>query len=179
MRRAFIPIAIATGAGLSIVIKLTRIASVEGSVQELGPIKVGAAAPDGELTALSGEKQSIASMQGQAVLFLFGATWCGPCRAMLRPLRELADSTSSLRAIIVDVDVNEPIETVRAHYARRSTGLVRVTMDPSGRVAERFGVSAFPTLVIVNSQGVVQLIRVGALFELDTIRKVLEEAAHQ
>jgi thiol-disulfide isomerase/thioredoxin len=157
----------------SVGLKATGRGRVEGAVEQLGKLKVGQPVPDGELLTLRGEHLSISSLQGKTSLLEFGATWCGPCRSMLRPLRELANR-SAPAVQIVSVDVGESQADVTAHYARRDTGNLRIALDPSGSVAQQLGVEAFPTLVLLDARGRVQLINVGAVRDMAPIAQRIE-----
>jgi len=140
---------------------------------QIGKLKVGQPVPDGELLTLRGEHLSISSLQGKTSLLEFGATWCAPCRSMLKPLRELADKSGPATQI-VSVDVGESQADVTAHYARRDTGNLRIALDPSGSVAQLLGVEAFPTLVLLDARGRVQLINVGAVRDMAPIAQRIE-----
>jgi thiol-disulfide isomerase/thioredoxin len=165
------------GVVLSVALKATGFNRIEGAVQELGPLKVGARAPDGMVESVSGAEVALASMRGRAVLLEFGATWCGPCRAMFPSLRALQSTNASRPVDVVTVDVGESAEVVRKHYAARKVGGVKIMLDPSGDVAVRYGVHAFPTLVIVDKQGTVRMIHVGGMRDFGPVEHLVEELA--
>jgi len=162
------------GAALSVALKATGIDRIEGTTQELGPLKVGASAPEATVEAMSGGGFTLGSLRGHVVLLEFGATWCGPCRATLRPLRELQSKDASRSLEVVAVDVGESVDVVRKHYAARKYGGIRVALDPAGDVADRFGVHAFPTLVAIDRAGVVRMIHVGGFHDIEPIERFVE-----
>ena len=160
------------GAALSVALKATGVGRIEGTTPELGPLKVGAPAPDATMEAMSGGNIRLVSLRGSTVLLEFGATWCGPCRATLRPLRELQFKNAVRSLEVAAVDVGESADVVRKYYAARKYGGLRVAFDPAGDVSERFGVNAFPTLVAIDRAGVVRLIHVGAFHDIEPIERL-------
>lgn len=68
---------------------------------------VGNTVPDAEGT-IDGERFRLAELRGKVVVLEFGATWCGPCRAMAPRLDDLADryAEKPLRVLQVDTDEN-------------------------------------------------------------------------
>lgn len=165
------------GVTISVALKGTGFGRSEGAVQELGPLKVGGPAPDAALQTMSGGELSLALLRGRAVLLEFGATWCGPCRAMLRPMRDLQARNASRPPDVISVDVGESVDVVRRHYATHKYGGIRIALDPTGAVSERYGVRAFPTLVVVDRGGIVRMINVGSIWNIEPVQHVVEELA--
>jgi thiol-disulfide isomerase/thioredoxin len=90
---------------------------------------------------------------GQVVLLDFWASWCAPCRQsfpwMAQLLRRFGD-----RGVlhVVAVNLDEDPEAA-AHFLRGDDlGFVHLH-DPSGILAERFGVAAMPTSILFDREG--------------------------
>ena len=74
------------------------------------------------------------------VLVDFFATWCGPCKMMMKnvfPLKEVGDYLNA-RFVCVKID---------AEVAGRAK-VVKVDIDASPDLAQRFGVMSVPTLAV-------------------------------
>ena len=57
-------------------------------------------------------------------LIKFGASWCGPCRAMMPILEELKD-----KVVIEDIDVDEVDPVVLTNYKIRNIPVLIITKD--------------------------------------------------
>jgi thiol-disulfide isomerase/thioredoxin len=68
---------------------------------------------------MSGQEMTLSSLRGKPVLLNFWATWCGPCRAEIPKLNELAQKYPKLT--IIGVDVAEDRDTISGFLKQQST----------------------------------------------------------
>jgi peroxiredoxin len=110
------------------------------------------AAPAFALEDLAGRRVSLADFRGRAVFLNFWATWCAPCREEFPAMVTLSRELGEQGLAVVAVNFQEDREAVRA-FAREFGVPFPVLLDPSGGVAERYGVRALPTTVFGDRQG--------------------------
>ena len=106
-------------------------------------------------TRLSGSGDSVgggSSRTARMTLLDFWASWCGPCRESVPDLKALQRTYGSdqLEVISVDEDKNE---NAGRSYASEHGMNWAVQYDSSGATARRHNVSAFPTFILVDSNG--------------------------
>jgi thiol-disulfide isomerase/thioredoxin len=133
-------------------------------------------APDFKVKDLDGKELSLEAVKGKVVLLNFWATWCGPCRAEIPSLIELQtrykDRLQIIGMVVDDEDENAIREVVKdesINYPVALTTLpVRLAYD---------GVTALPTVFIINPEGRVVQKHVGlfnpALYETE-VRALLD-----
>jgi thiol-disulfide isomerase/thioredoxin len=101
---------------------------------------------------------------GKILVLDFFATWCSPCIAELPELERLRADLQTKRDIeFVLVGTNrggDTPERVRAFAQRRHISLP-VAFDPEQRTMHAFGLSGFPTLVVIDRTGHVRLTHSG------------------
>ena len=100
---------------------------------------------------LNGRTWTSVDFAGKVVVLNFWATWCPPCKEEMPSLQTLHDISDS-HTLVLAVNVNEPAARV-ARYAQ-STGLsLPIVLDPKSEMVRRFGVTAFPTTVLIGPEG--------------------------
>ena len=137
--------------------------------------QVGHAAPDFQVTGLSGERVALSDYAGQPVLLSFSATWCPDCQKEAPLLRDLQAIHPDV--MVIAVDIQEPAETVAA-YAQAHSLTYFVGLDEEGTLMEQYHIKAIPTLLFIDREGVIRSRLVGidgTLAELEEHLEAIQE----
>jgi cytochrome c biogenesis protein CcmG, thiol:disulfide interchange protein DsbE len=126
---------------------------------------VGKPAPDFALEVLTGgsagDRVHLDELKGQAVILDFWATWCEPCQR-IAPMLDRVSRKHNGKGLVV-VGVNTSDQPGRAPAFAKEKGLsYPIVYDDGDQVAQRYGVTTLPTLVVINSKGAVLAIRIGS-----------------
>jgi len=139
----------------------------------------GKQAPDFTLESIDGSNISLSELKGNTVVLDFWATWCGPCRRSLPELNQLYKDKAGENLKVFAINIKEDKEQVESFL--KSAGLsLPVLLDKDGQVAKEFGVKGIPQTVVIDKQGAVKKVFVGAgpgTFE--QLRQQLEGAANE
>ena len=119
-------------------------------------------APDFKLESLDGKEVSLADFKGNVVVLDFWATWCGPCRASMPHLQALsADKELAGKGLkVVAVDAEEEKGDVQG-FIQKAGYTFAVLLDKDGKMVKDYGVSGFPTTVVVGRDGTVKNVFLG------------------
>lgn len=131
-----------------------------------------------EFVSLDGDKASLASLRGRAVLLNLWATWCLPC---IKEIPELAllhkfYETAGLVVVGVSIDDADAIDKVRRFVSERKIPFP-VWLDPEMQISRSLRVQGVPATFVIDRAGRIVLRRVGAITADDpAIGKALRRA---
>ncbi len=160
-----------------------------GTAQSISPLD-GKPAPAFALNDLSGNKVSLESYRGKAVLINFWATWCGPCRLETPWIVELRNkyAAQGFEVLGVDTEGDDLEKKDKAGWAKATAAAGKfvaeekipypVLLDGDSISHDYGGLDNLPTSYFVDRKGVVVAAQVGLTSESD-IESKIEKALKQ
>lgn len=113
-------------------------------------------APDFSFKTLEGETISNSALRGKVVLLDFWGTWCPPCRASVPTLVSIHKKFSDRPFQIVGVSSDNDEDKWKAFIAAQKMSWSEY-IDLSGSVQALFEVHEFPTYIVLDRGGVIQM----------------------
>lgn len=105
---------------------------------------------------------AFSEMTKQPTLLVFFDTLCVHCLAGVQTANEASDTAQRLGAQIIYIDSPGENAQITQQYMARLQIDPPVALDAHGRVASRYGVSFFPTMILVDAHGIIRDVWVGA-----------------
>lgn len=133
-------------------------------------------APPFEVTTLEGKKVSLDSLAGKVVLLDFWGTWCPVCRRDSDYVQSLEDSFPKDRFVLLEVDSGDSRAAWTTYIQENHLEGVQV-QDERSKLGSLFRVSAYPTYVVLDGDGIIRMRVRGARGDLrGEIRELLAES---
>lgn len=132
--------------------------------------------PDFAITTLDGRHIDSDDLLGKVVLLDFWSTWCGPCRASLPDLKSTARHFAKDGLIVISISADHDEATWREFVAKEKMEWPQY-IDSDSKMRRLFSVHAFPTYMIIDSEGIIQPIVVGSgTFQQDKVEEEIKRA---
>jgi len=152
------------------------VAGADAPPQPQLAVKVGAAAPDFNLTNLDGNRVTLASLKGKVVLLDFWATWCGPCKAAMPTIQKLHAASMDKGVVILGVNTWEKSADAAKDYMARKKFTYGCLLNGDD-LAKAYGLTGIPTLVIIGKDGMVAMADMGLSDDTGaSLRKAIDAA---
>lgn len=116
-------------------------------------------APDFTLVDQYGSTHTLSDYKGKTVFLNFWATWCPPCRAEMPEIQEIYEEYGSNESDVIVLGIASPDMGKEGSAAHISAFLEEngytypVVMDTDGIIAYTYGVNAYPTTFMIDSDG--------------------------
>jgi peroxiredoxin len=103
---------------------------------------------------------TLAGLRGEVVIVDFWATWCGPCKRAIPQLEALQAEFKGQGLTVVGISDEEKATLTK--FTAKSPIKYTVAYDADRGVNRAYMVSALPTLFVIDHEGVVRDIHIGA-----------------
>ena len=128
--------------------KIIKSATAPANVSQL----VGKPLELSGVTDLGGELEW-ASYRGKVVLVDFWASWCGPCRAQMPKIKAIYEELDRKKFDVVAVNLDRSAEAFEEYSKEHQSPWPNVIGDDGRALAEQYGVTALPTMMVVDGEG--------------------------
>lgn len=163
-------------------------AADSGAPEFVSPLN-GKPAPGFALTDLKGNKVTLTSYRGKAVMINFWATWCGPCKIETPWLVELRNkyAAQGFEVLGVDTEGDELKKDDKAGWAKATAAATKfanqedisypVLLDGDSISRDYGGLDDLPTSFFVDRKGVIVAAQMGLTSEQDLESKIKKALA--
>ena len=133
-------------------------------------------APAFTLTTSEGEQMSLDDMGGKVVLLDFWATWCGPCKESLPEIQRIAKKFADQPFVVISISSDKD-ENAWKNFIQRNHMTWPQYRDANGALSRAYGVSTIPHYFSIDTDGVLQSVKVGSGADVEgDVRKLVKKA---
>ncbi len=127
-----------------------------------------------QLPSVDGRKLGPKSFPGQVVVVDFWATWCLPCRLQAQILEPIYQQYKGRGVQFLAADSGEELAEVKK-FLKEKPFPYPVLLDSDQAVSTKLGLSALPTLMVIDKQGKVAYFEPGVA-DADSLHEILRKA---
>ena len=133
-------------------------------------------APPFEVTALDGSRFNLDAMGGRVVLIDFWATWCGPCKAELPHMQQIARDFAGQPLVILSVSWDADEAKWKEFIAKNGMTWMQYR-DADHKLSDQFGINAIPHYFTIDSDGVLTAEMLGSDSDVEgKLKKLMVKA---
>ena len=138
--------------------QLANSAKYEDEERKAEEAVVNKPSADWETTDLDGKKQRLVDYRGKVVILDFWYRGCGWCIKAMPQIKEVADHYRDKPVAVLGMNTDR--EATDAQFVVDQLKLNYPTLKATG-LPEKYGIQGFPTLIIIDAEGVVRARDVG------------------
>lgn len=139
-----------------------RVVSEVERARKWAAISEGKPAPEFATTTVDGKPIDLKKLRGKVVVLDFWATWCGPCRQLMPAMKELYDSFKDKDFALVGISADRSVDDLKEYVEKEEIAWPQIFEGDGDTttVLAKYGVNKFPTIVVVDKQGVIRAVDV-------------------
>ncbi len=121
-----------------------------------GDVRAGRPAPPAEGVDAGGQFFRLADYSGRVVVVSFWGNFCGPCRALFPHEKALVEKYRGRPFVLLGVNADADAAEFQRAQAERGLTWRSWWDGATGPIADRWGVTCFPTVVVIDHKGVIR-----------------------
>jgi cytochrome c biogenesis protein CcmG, thiol:disulfide interchange protein DsbE len=136
----------------------------------------GFAAPDFTLADPKGEKYTLSSLRGKAVLINIWATWCPPCQAEMPALETYYQKYQGKGLVVLGVNATSqdyPLDIVP--FTQKYGLTFPILLDETGDLARKYELRSLPSSYFIDRNGLVAEVVIGGPMSGALLQTYIEE----
>jgi thiol-disulfide isomerase/thioredoxin len=134
----------------------------DGDSGPSGPeLLVGLPAPAFAGTGVDGQPLRLEDYKGKVVVLDFWAMWCPPCVRALPIVQKLHDEFADKGVVFIGMNNDGPEDLERLKKFLADRKITFRQFPPDEKVTQAFRIEAFPTMIIIGKDGIVQDVTIG------------------
>ncbi len=139
-------------------------------------VEIGNLAPDFQLDNIDGQSVALSDFRGKPVLVNFWTSWCPPCRSEMPFIQDtFTDKKWADKGLVVlAIDIGESSSTV-SEFVKKYGLTFTVLLDITQDVSLEYNIRAYPTTILIDREGIIQDIRIGAFSSKTEIEESLKK----
>jgi peroxiredoxin len=135
----------------------------QGKVSREERPQEGFRAPDFTLKTMDGKEVRLSDNEGKPALINFWASWCPPCKAEMPHIQEAYEQYKrEINFHMVNLAVQDNPDEMKK-YIQKEKFTFPILLDETGEVAQEYNVTGIPQTVIVNTDGEIVKVVIGAM----------------
>ena len=143
----------------------------------------GFLAPDFTLATPKGEKVTLSSLRGKAVLLNIWATWCPPCRAEMPAIESYYQQYKTSGFVVLGINAtNQDSQLGIVPFVNQYGLSFPILLDEVGELGRKYELRSLPSSYFIDRDGIIAAVVVGgpmsdALLRTN-IETILKNPAH-
>ena len=138
--------------------------------------EIGNLAPDFQLDNIDGQPVSLGDFRGKPVLVNFWASWCPSCRSEMPFVQGtfIDQKWADKGLVVLAIDIGESPSTV-SEFMKEYGLTFQVLLDTTQDVSLEYYVRAIPTTFLIDRDGIIREMRIGAFSSKSEIEESLRK----
>ena len=117
---------------------------------------------------VGGAPIDLAALKGKPVLLDFWGVWCGPCVAALPKLADIHAKFADKGLVVIGLHTTQAEDQLEEFLGKTKVPYP-IAVDDQDQTTKAFGINNFPSIVLIDRDGVVRRARIGHASDLEAI----------
>jgi thiol-disulfide isomerase/thioredoxin len=145
------------------------------ALHQIRHFSIGKTAPNVESKNLDDKKVQLKDYRGKIVVLDIWATWCPPCRAMIPHEREMVKKFKGKPFALISISADTEKKTLTDFIEKEPMPWTHWWNGPSGGIVKDWNVEFFPTIYVLDGEGVIRHKNLRGKELEEAVEKLLDE----